>query len=250
MPGRQAKIITPTMLRRMLERRRQPSNNQPRPRHHLAVGQGRPARLRDRAARLVDGARRARAGRRLPRGPRRHRQEARRSAHPDASQPRARAGRAQASAQRRWGQWFARRVAAACGRPASSTGSPPCSPAWSLRAVRRIRAAAASLPAAARNAHKTGCSLRDVQLLAGHKSIRDHPGLYRRRHARAAAAGGVALSRAQLARCGVRGDATPEPSRREHGRNPWESANSTYWDKRHYSKNRVLRVPTPKIVRS
>jgi integrase/recombinase XerD len=27
------------------------------------------------------------------------------------------------------------------------------------------------ITAAARNAHKTGCSLRDVQLLAGHKSI-------------------------------------------------------------------------------
>ena len=27
------------------------------------------------------------------------------------------------------------------------------------------------ITAAARNAHRTGCSLRDVQLLAGHKSI-------------------------------------------------------------------------------
>ncbi len=48
--------------------------------------------------------------------------------------------------RRRWGRWFARRVAGACGRRASSTGSPLCSPAWSLRAVRRIPAAAASLP--------------------------------------------------------------------------------------------------------
>ena len=79
------------------ERRRWASNNITRPRHHLAVGQGRPAHLRDRAARLVDGARRAGVRRRLPCGPRRHRQEARRSAHPDASQPRTGAGRAQAS---------------------------------------------------------------------------------------------------------------------------------------------------------
>ena len=170
MPGRQAKIITPTMLRRM-----------------LGAVAGRQTTKRDRVIILLS----VKAGLRAceiarldwsmvldARGrvadclavSRRHRQEARRSAHPDASQPQARAGRAQAKRQRRgaggsldaWRRhaadqhrhWFTALFA--------SLGLEGCSSHSGRRSF---------ITAAARNAHKTGCSLRDVQLLAGHKSI-------------------------------------------------------------------------------
>ena len=190
MPGRQAKIITPAMLRRMLGAvagRKQ----QTRPRHHLAVGQGRPARLRDRAARLVDGARRARTRRRLPGRLRRHRQEARRSAHPDASQPRAGAGRPQArlgaggasGSLRSW-----RRHAADQHRH----GSPPCSPAWSSRSVHGVRASQLQYGGGAKRAQDRLQPAR--RATAGRSQVdTGDAGLYRRRHARAAAVGSVAL---------------------------------------------------------
>jgi integrase len=63
------------------------------------------------------------------------------------------------------------------------------------------------ITAAARNAHKTGCSLRDVQLLAGHKSIQVTQG-YIDGDTRAAAPGRVALA---VTRAAIK--APPGPSK-------------------------------------
>src|ERR1019366_1405764 len=118
-------------------RRREPSNDQPRPRHHLAVGQGRPAR--DRPARLVDGARRALVA-------------LKRASAPVG--PVVRSARGGCMRPTSIVNWFAALFA--------SLELEGCSSHSGRRSF---------ITAAARNAHKTGCSLRDVQLLAGHKSI-------------------------------------------------------------------------------
>jgi len=144
MPGRQAKIITPTMLRRMLSA---VAGRQTTKRDRVIILLSAKAGLRaceiarldwsmvlDARGRVADclavrdAIAKKRGGRRIP-------------MHPSL-------GRALVALKRgsvTVGRWFARRVAAACGRQASSTGSPPCSPAWGLRAARRIQGGAASL---------------------------------------------------------------------------------------------------------
>jgi len=168
MPGRQAKIITP----RCCAACSAPSPAVKRPAATASSSccrQGRPARLRDRPARLVDGSRRARAGRRYPGRLRRDRQKARRSTHPDASQPRAGAGRPQTrlGAGGAGGSLGARRVHAADQHRQLVRR---LFAGLELEAVRRIPAVAASLRRR-RETRTRRLQLRDVQLLAGHKSI-------------------------------------------------------------------------------
>jgi len=172
MPGRQAKIITPTMLRPHARRRRRPSNDQPRPRHHLAVGQGglRACEIARLDWSMVLG--RARAGppipwpspTRSPKGGGGRRIPMHPSLGRALGRPQTRLGAGGAG-----GSLGARRVHAADQH--RQLVRRPVRRAWSSRAVRRIPAVAASLRRRRETRTRPAAALRDVQLLAGHKSI-------------------------------------------------------------------------------
>ena len=170
MPGRQAKIITPAMLRRMLGA---VANRQTTRRDRVIILLSVKAGLRaceiarldwsmvlDARGRVADSLAvrdaiaKKHGGRRIP-------------MHPSL-------GRALVALKR---------ASAPVGpvvRSARGVGMPPTSiVTWFTVLFASLRFEGCSshsgrrtfITAAARNAHKTGCSLRDVQLLAGHKSI-------------------------------------------------------------------------------
>ena len=79
---------------------------------------------------------------------------------------------------------------------------------------------------AARNVHRSGCSLRDVQLLAGHR-YRDDGALHRRRHLRAEAIGCIplgAVAPSEAYRSGGAHRSTPLRIRTQSGRGLNEAA--------------------------
>ena len=146
MPGKQAKVVTPPMLKRMLRRvARSPFPARDRVMILLSVKAGlRACEIAGLDWSMVLDAQGRVSG--THQRPRRHREEARRPAHPDASRPAARPGAARA----RHGTGRAgdplRIAARTSGRAASSIGSRRCSRNSASRAARRTPAGAASSP--------------------------------------------------------------------------------------------------------
>jgi integrase len=170
MPGRQAKLITPTMLRRML---RQVATRQTKKRDRVVILLSAKAGLR--AAEIakldwsmvldargkvadnlsiLDAIAKRRGGRRIPLHP-----ELRRALvllKPDAALEgpvvrSVRGGRMRPTSLVNWFAFLFRQL-----------GFDGCSSHSGRRTF---------ITAAARSAYRSGCSMRDVQLLAGHKSI-------------------------------------------------------------------------------
>jgi integrase len=170
MPGRQAKLITPTMLRRML---RQIATRQTKKRDRVIILLSAKAGLRASeiagldwsmvldargkvadSLSIADAIAKKRGGRRIP-------------LHPDLRQAlvalkrdadfdgpvvcSVRGGRMRATSLVNWFAFLFQQL-----------GYDGCSSHSGRRTF---------ITTAARNAYRTGCSLRDVQLLAGHKSI-------------------------------------------------------------------------------
>ena len=170
MPGRQAKIITPTMLRRMLGAvAGRQSTSRDRVIILLSVKAGlracEIARLdwsmvldaRGRVADCLavsDAIAKKRCGRRIPMHPNLKRALVALKRTSAPSGPVVRSMRGVGMPPTSIVTWFTVLFA--------SLGFEGCSSHSGRRTF---------ITAAARNAHKTGCSLRDVQLLAGHKSI-------------------------------------------------------------------------------
>jgi integrase len=170
MPGRQAKLITLTMLRRML---RQVATRQTKKRDRVIILLSAKAGLRASeiagldwsmvldargkvadSLSIADAIAKKRGGRRIPLHPdlRRALVALKRDADFDGPVVRSvRGGRMRATSLVNWFAFLFRDL-----------GYDGCSSHSGRRTF---------ITTAARNAHRTGCSLRDVQLLAGHKSI-------------------------------------------------------------------------------
>jgi integrase len=164
MPGKQAKVVTPHMLRRMLRRTsRTPFPARDRVMILLSVKAGlracEMARLdaRGKVANILaihDAIAKKRGGRRIPMHPdlRHALRSLLRISEPFGPVIRsARGGHLRATSVV---NWFA--------MPFKELGFQGCSSHSGRRTF---------ITAAARNIHRSGCSLRDVQLLAGHRSI-------------------------------------------------------------------------------
>ena len=170
MPGKQAKVVTPQMLRRMLRRTsRTPFHARDRAMILLSVKAGlracEIARLdwrmvldaRGKIADVLeihDAIAKKRSGRRIPMHPdlRRALQSLKRMSEPPGPVIRsARGGHMRSTSVVNWFAALFREL-----------GFEGCSSHSGRRTF---------ITTAARNVHRSGCSLRDVQLLAGHRSI-------------------------------------------------------------------------------
>ena len=222
MPGRQAKIITPTMLRRMLGA---VAGRQTTSRDRVIILLSVKAGLRaceiarldwsmvlDARGRVADSLAvrdaiaKKRGGRRIPMHPSLGRALVALKRASAPAGPVVRSARGGGMRPKSIVNWFAALFASLELEGCSSHSGPPQLHygGGAKRAQDRLQPARRSI--------------------AGRSQVdRDHAGLYRRRHARAAAPGGVALARARFARTRRRGVAKPEPSRREQRRNPDKS---------------------------
>ena len=195
MPGKQAKIVSPLMLTRMLRQASRSGSPGPRPRDDPAVRQGGTARLRDRPPRLVDGARRPRQSRGGRRYPRCDRQEA--LGPTDTHAPRVATRLEAAAARKRTSRTRyplgARRELATNQRRQLVRG-----------AVRGSRLRRLLLPFRSANLHHScrpkhsSNRLQPARRAAARRPPihRDDRALHRRRHARATAPGRPAVKRA------------------------------------------------------
>jgi integrase len=210
MPGRQAKIITPTMLRRMLGA---VANRRTTSRDRVIILLSAKAGLRE-IARLDwsmaldargrvgdclavrDAIAKKRGGRRIP-------------MHPSL-------GRALVALKRGstpLGPGVRSvRGGGMRGRPASSTGSPLSSPGWSLRAARRIQVGGRSLPPRRETHTRPAAACATCNCWRATSRSRSRRAISTATQARS----GGWSRRSSSRDAGVRGDATPAPSRREH----------------------------------
>ena len=153
MPGKQAKVVTPQMLRRMLRRTSiAPFPARDRGMILLSIKAG--LRACEMARAIHDAIAKKRGGRRIP-------------THPDLRH----ALRSLLRISEPFGP-VVRSARGGCLRPTSVVN-------WFAALFKELGFEGCSshsgrrtfITAAARNIHRSGCSLRDVQLLAGHRSI-------------------------------------------------------------------------------